>query len=43
VKIVDRFDVVLEVMKEYGNLFEYETRDITQNCHVPSATASSTY
>jgi nucleotide sugar dehydrogenase len=25
VKIVDRFSVILEVMKEYGDLFEYET------------------
>ena len=26
VKIIDRFEVILEVMKEFGNLFEYETR-----------------
>ena len=29
VKIVDRYEVLLEVMKEYGNLFDYETRDTT--------------
>ena len=27
VKIVDRYEVILEVMKEYGNLFAYETRE----------------
>ena len=25
VKIVDKFPVIMEVMKEYGDLFEYET------------------
>jgi hypothetical protein len=25
VKIVDRFSVIMEVMKEYGDIFEYET------------------
>jgi len=30
VKIIDRFDVVMEVMKEYGNLFEYETKPTIQ-------------
>ena len=25
VKIIDRFPVIMEVMKEYGDLFEYET------------------
>ena len=43
VKIVDRFDVVLEVMKKYGNLFEYQTRDPTQNYHDSPEAAKSMY
>ena len=43
VKIIDRFEVILEVMKEYGNLFEYETRESTVARSMESKDTLSAY
>ena len=41
VKIVDRVEVVIEVMKEYGNLFTYETE--ATECGVRTSFLGSVY
>ena len=36
VKITDRMEVIIEVMKEYGNLFIYEIKATESDAHTPS-------
>lgn len=43
VKIIDRFEVILEVMKEYGNLFDYETRESTAACSIKDSGTNPVY
>ena len=31
VKIIDKYPVIMEVMKEYGDLFDYETSNLDTN------------
>jgi len=43
VKIRDRFDVVLEVMKDYGDVFEYETVSEDENWEKQNAVNQGVY